>query len=492
MYRIMPILHPYLISLLFLIPSSEAATTQPNIVIIVADDLGYNDVSWHNPVVKTPHLEELAREGVLLEQHYSQPICTPTRAALLSGRYPFHIGLQRKVIKPLNPWGLLTNLTTLADELKSAGYATHAVGKWHLGFCKEDYLPTSRGFDHHYGYWVGSEDYYNHTRGEGSRGHKMGYDFRNDLEVDETAKGVYSSILFSQKSDQILSNHDQSKPLFLYLPFQSVHAPFEAPQEYIDMYEDVSDDQRRIFLGMITAMDDAVGVVVESLKNAGMFDNTIIVFFSDNGGALGKGNNWPLRGHKSTLWEGGTRTPAFVRGPGLSPRTEERMFHVTDWYPTLLEVLNKTPSGPPMDGVAEWRGLVDSSEDWVRHEMVYNIKTEEDHPHSPTAAIRVGDWKFLWRVTDASWEKPPEGRDAEDPTPCPSDKSRPALTKQLFNLAEDPLEETNLADIEVERADEMKSRLKDHLETYMDVDYNHDDPAGKPSNFGGFWSTGWC
>jgi len=483
-------LYPLLLSLL--LPFASPATTPPNIVLMVADDLGWNDVSWHNPVVKTPHLEALARDGVLLEQHYSQPICSPTRGALLSGRYPFHIGLQYKVVQPLNPWGLLTNLTTIADELKSAGYATHAVGKWHLGFCKEDYLPINRGFDHHYGFWVGSQDYYNHTRTVGS--HHTGYDFRDDMEVDETAKGVYSSILFSQRSDEIISNHDQSKPLFLYLPFQSVHGPIEAPQEYVDMYEDVPDEDRKIFLGMVTAMDDAVDVVVKSLKRAGMFENTIIIFFSDNGGAKGHGNNWPLRGHKSSLWEGGTRTPAFIHGPGLSPRVEDRMFHVTDWYPTLLEALNKQPSGPPMDGVGEWKGLVDSSKDWARDEMVYNIKTDEDHPWNPVSAIRVGDWKYLWRVTgDDTWEKPPEGTVENHIEIRPSARSTQiSHTNQLFNLAEDPLEEVNLAYVEPERADEMKARLQDHLDNYMDVDYSHDDPAGRPDHFHGIWSTGWC
>ena len=133
-------------------------------------------------------------------------------------RYPFHIGLQEGVIHPLTRGGLLTNLTTLADELRSEGYSTHAVGKWHLGSCNEDFLPTSRGFDHHYGYWLGAEDYYQHTRTEA--GH-AGYDFRDDLRVDHSAKGVYSSVLFGKKSSQIIENHNQSNPLFLYLPFQS-------------------------------------------------------------------------------------------------------------------------------------------------------------------------------------------------------------------------------------------------------------------------------
>ena len=238
------------------------------------------------------------------------------------------------------------------------------------------------------------------------------------MEVDESAMGVYSSVLFSHQSDQIISNHDQSSPLFLYIPLPSVHGPIEAPQEYVDVYEDVQDEDRRVFLGMVTAMDDAVGVVVNSLKEAGMFDNTIIAFFSDNGGAKDHGNNWPLRGHKSSVWEGGTRTPAFVHGPGLEPRVEERMFHVTDWYPTLLEVLNKQPSGQTIDGFGEWKGLTNTSDEWARNEMVYNIATDEEHPYSPVSAIRIGDWKYLWRVTgDDTWQKPPEGRNAEDKQP---------------------------------------------------------------------------
>lgn len=465
---------------------SIVAKDAPNIVMIVADDLGFNDISWHNQIVRSPNLEMLAREGVLLNQHYSQPICTPTRAALMSGRYPFHIGLQREVVKPLNPWGLLPNLTTLADEFKGAGYVTHIVGKWHLGFCKEDYLPLSRGFDHHYGFWVGSQDYYQHTRMDG-------YDFRDDMEVDQAARGEYSSTLFSKRAKEIITSHDQSSPLFLYLPFQAVHGPLEAPQEYVDLYEEVPDDDRSVFLGMVTAMDDAVGVIVDSLKQSNMYDNTIIVFFSDNGGAKGHGNNWPLRGHKSSLWEGGTRTPAFVRGPDLTPRVEEGIFHVTDWYPTLLAAIGKKPADEDLDGVNEWEALTNSTDIWNREEMVYNIKTLDDHPYSPVAAIRVGDWKYLWRVTgDDTWEKPPEGRQNGEAFHPSKESSNTAHTNQLFNLAEDPLEEENLAYIEEERALEMKERLQEHLKSYMDVRYNHDDPAGKPGHFGDVWTTGWC
>ena len=407
-------------------------------------------------------------------------------------RYPFQIGAS-SIVFPLVPGGLLPNLTTLADELKAADYSTHAVGKWHLGFCKESYLPTSRGFDHHYGFWVGAEDYYDHTRansGKMKRSGKMGYDFRDDMEVDPSAKGEYSSILFGKRAEKIIANHNQSNPLFLYLPFQSVHNPLQAPQEYVDMYRSVQNEDRRVFLGMVTAMDDAVGVVIRSLKQAGMFDNTIIIFFSDNGGAVKYGaSNWPLRGQKSTLFEGGTRTPAFIHGPGLSPRVEERMFHVTDWYPTLLDAVNLKPKGHQIDGISEWIGLSDNLKDWKRNEIVYDIRTTPTGGF-PVSAIRIGDWKYLWHVTGFDgWEKPPEGTNSSSHVMISNDFSH---TNQLFNLAEDPLEKNNLADIEPERAMKMKAKLKKHREKEVDLDFKHKEPAGRPDNFGGIWSTGWC
>ena len=406
-------------------------------------------------------------------------------------RYPFHIGLQEDVIHPLTRGGLLTNLTTLADELRSEGYSTHAVGKWHLGSCNEDFLPTSRGFDHHYGYWLGAEDYYQHTRSQA--GHK-GYDFRDDLRVDHSAKGVYSSVLFGKKSSQIIENHNQSNPLFLYLPFQSPHAPLQAPKEYVKMYKSVGDKDRREYLGMITAMDDAIGRVIESLKKANMFENTIIVFLSDNGARVGHGgNNWPLRGMKNGLWEGGTRTPAFIHGPGLSPRVEHRMFHVTDWYPTILDIIKKKPTGPPMDGISAWKGLAKKSLNWKRNEIVYNLQESKDHPNNPTGAIRIGHWKFLWMVPGYDgWEEPAENRTKKfsHGKNWLDHMNDIAHTNQLFNLAEDPSEKNNLAEVEPERVLKMKAKLKSHLKTLMSPSYEAYDLAGTPRN--GIWSTGWC
>merc|ERR1712215_152480 len=197
----------------------------PNIIVILADDLGYNDVSWHNPAVLTPNLARLASEGVTLEQHYSQPICSPTRGALLTGKYPIHNGLHNGVIEPLVPHGLDTAHVTLAEELKRSNYSTHIVGKWHLGICNKKFWPTNRGFDHHYGFLLGAESYFTHSR-------DGGYDFRDDEEVALTANGTYSTTLIQERAIDIIPQHDKDKPLFLYIPFQAVHGPLEVPEVY--------------------------------------------------------------------------------------------------------------------------------------------------------------------------------------------------------------------------------------------------------------------
>ncbi|XP_068206466.1 arylsulfatase B-like [Palaemon carinicauda] len=309
---------------------------KPHIVLILADDLGWNDISWNNPVALSPNLEALAREGVILDQSYVQPICTPTRSALMSGRYPYTIGTQHGIIRPKEPTGLSMKRKLLSEAMKEAGYSTHIVGKWHLGFCSWDYTPTSRGFDTFWGYYTGAEDYYHHTR----RGDQMneegeevacpagmnhnyaataGYDFRNNTEVEYSVKGEYSTYSFASYTVDLLESRNPEEPMFLYLPFQSVHEPLEVPDNYTIPFEHIEDNARRKKLGMVLAMDEAVGRIVEALKSSGHYNNTIIIFSTDNGAPTSSaGNNWPLRGRKGTLWEGGTRGPAFVHSPLLS------------------------------------------------------------------------------------------------------------------------------------------------------------------------------
>jgi len=469
----------------------------PNIVVIVADDLGYNDVSWHNDFVITPHLAQLAAEGVTLEQHYSQPICTPTRGALLTGRYPIHSGLHNGVIEPLTPYGLDTALTTLPEELKRANYTTHMVGKWHLGICNKKFWPTSRGFDHHYGFLLGAQSYFTHDR-------FGGYDFRDDDEVAIAANGTYSTTLIQDRAVKIISNHDESNPLFMYVPFQSVHGPLEVPDIYKNMYDDVEDEDRRTYLGMVTAMDDAVGNITEALKSSNLYENTIIVWFSDNGGPI-KGwppghetgyaaNNWPLRGGKFTLFEGGTRTVAFVHAPKyLSPRISTNWMHVTDWFPTLLSVAGLSPTDNALDGLDQWAQLQDASLASPRTEMIYNIF----HPNfpeynitggPPISAIRVGDWKYIHRTLGyGGWAEAPE-KDGKNTQLPDYDDTRNAL----FNIATDPEEKENLFETESEVAAEVKAKLDEYIAALPEGFYPPKDQAGKPENFGGIWDAGWC
>ena len=213
---------------------------QPNIVLIVSDDLGYNDVSWHNMDMVTPHMQTLVNNGVRLEQSYVQPICTPTRSALMTGRYPVHTGRQHGVLWPQEPRGLHTSFTLLPQHLKSLGYDTHMVGKWHLGFCHESYLPTRRGFDSYYGYWTGGQDYYQHAHISVTEPKVSGYDFREGEEVARSARGTYSTHLFADRAGKIIKDSSSnSAPFFLYLAFQSVHGPLQVPQEYEDMYKHI-------------------------------------------------------------------------------------------------------------------------------------------------------------------------------------------------------------------------------------------------------------
>ncbi|XP_047480227.1 arylsulfatase B-like [Penaeus chinensis] len=412
---------------------------QPHLVLIVADDLGWNDVSWHNPQVLTPHLENLARTGVILEQSYVQPICTPTRSALLTGRYPFTLGRQHGVLWPKEPTGLTLKATLLPESLKKVGYSTHAVGKWHLGFCSWRYTPTRRGFDTFYGYYTGAEDYFHHFRLQMGRkempnfvkypshktkkGTRFGYDFRNNTTPDLSVDGTYSTYALSSYVENLLASRSPRDPMFLYLPFQSVHSPLQVPENYTRPYWHIKHKDRRTKLGMVTAMDEAIGRVVAALKSSGHYNNSVIVFTTDNGGpTVSAGNNWPLRGNKSTLWEGGTRGAAFVHSPLLqNPGTvSHKLIHVTDWYKTFMGLAGgEAPKDT--DGFDQWAAL-DGLSKSPRTHMIYNI----DNTTTFSAGIRYGDYKLLvGNPGPGEWTPPPE--DAQDtnstlfhPTPNPT------------------------------------------------------------------------
>ena len=308
------------------------------------------------------------------------------RSALMTGYFPFRTGFQHRVLQSSQAVCLPDQLI-LPELLKQNGYATHMLGKWHLGHCKWECTPTYRGFDSHYGYFTGGEDYYTKIR------FGQGFDFRSNRKIEKEAAGNYSTFQYSQKTVEIIHDHNQSKPLFIYLALQSVHNPLQVPDEYVNMYKNISVNERRIFSGMVTAMDDAIGEVVEALKESDLYNNTIIIFSSDNGGTpVFGGNNYPLKGSKFTLYEGGTRVPAFVHSPLLakSGQTYDGMLHIVDWLPTIAEAVGMNYTNDDQDGVSQWsaiNSLGKSSRDF----FIYNI----DMFRGNTAAIRMGDYKLI-------------------------------------------------------------------------------------------------
>ena len=386
----------------------------PNIVVIVADDLGWNDVGYHGSEIKTPHIDNLAASGVKLQNYYVQPICTPSRSQLMSGRYQIHTGLQHGVIKPTAPNCLPTDIPTLADKLKETGYSTHIVGKWHLGFYKEQCMPTKRGFDTFFGFLCGRETYYDHSIDGVYDFHDIRHGKKYDADV---YKGQYSTHLFTRRAQEIAMKHvemKETKPLFTYLAYQAVHAPLEVPESYIEKYKDehIVDDDRRTFAAMTTAMDEGIGSLVGMYKELGLWDNTVVVFTTDNGGRPKHGgNNWPWRGQKDTLWEGGIHGVGFVSGgledlKDVAGTKNTELIHISDWFPTLVHLARGSTKGLNLDGFDVWASIIDKS-DSPRKELLHNIDQLEGpvgkrYPSSLfdtriRAAIRVGEAQtYYW------------------------------------------------------------------------------------------------
>ncbi|KAK7077474.1 sulfuric ester hydrolase activity protein, partial [Halocaridina rubra] len=304
-------------------------------------------------------------------------------------------------LDPLEPRGLPLNIRILPQPLKKLGYTTHAIGKWHLGFCNWRYTPTKRGFDTFYGFYTGAEDYYTHSRNDKplknrGRGRKISgkntsLDLRNNTKPDHTKDGVYSTYVFASAAEEVIRSRNPKRPMFLYLPFQSVHAPLQVPKNYTRVYRKVKNYYRRNYLAMVLAMDDAVGRVVDALKATGHYKNSIIIFTTDNGGSVRMGaSNYPLRGGKANLLEGGTRGPAFIHSPLLpNPGTvSNQLFHVTDWFNTILALAGgKAPSFT--DGMDQWYALAGLSEP-PRTKLIYNI----DATNKFKAAIRFNEMKL--------------------------------------------------------------------------------------------------
>ncbi|OIP04901.1 MAG: hypothetical protein AUJ96_11790 [Armatimonadetes bacterium CG2_30_66_41] len=436
----------------------ESTVNRPNFLVIVADDLGWADVGYHGSKIRTPNLDRLVAEGVDLDQHYVCPMCTPTRVSLLAGRYCSRWGDQAR--KPSNERVLPFGTETLASALESVGYDTGLSGKWHLG-SKPEWGPNHFGFSCSYGSLAGGVGPYDHhyKKGEFSRTWH-----RNEELVDE--EGHVTDLIGREVVGWI---REKREPWFYYVPFTAVHIPVQAPPEYQDQYAHltfseapVKDEGAKRYAAYATQMDDWIGKLVQALEETGQRDNTLILFVSDNGAPRGPwiaandkypgtypnapvlGSNLPLRGFKSTMYEGGIRTPALLNWPGrLKPGKVTAPLHAVDWMPTLTHLAGYQP---PRD--LQWDG-----------QDVWPVVTATARPAERTLyfpfvngkwAIRQGNWKLLCEGTG----KAPE----------------------LYDLAADPNEERDLATDKPDVVAALQTRLTEAQK--LDRKDRPPDPAG--------------
>lgn len=436
--------------------SPASAAERPNILLIVADDLGWSDVGWHGGFGKTPVMDQLVKEGVELDHHYVQPVCTPTRTALMSGRYPGRFGPQ--ALSPSNLRAMPLGTVTLASALKSCGYHTHQTGKWHLG-ARPEWIPNAYGFDTSYGTLTGAADPWTHKYRKGSpyedTWHRDGKFFHEE--------GNATELVAAEALRHIEAAHG---PWFVYVPFHAVHTPVDAPEEYKKLYQGVTfdadpkkHDSRLRMAAMVAQIDAKVGQFIAMLEKTGQRQNTLVLFTSDNGGIESLKNNYagtvahsplnsendPLRGQKNTLYEGGTRVCAFAHWPGkLKPQKYTVPMHVVDWFPTLAELVGYQPANDlQWDGISQWPGLLGAPFDPPQR-VIYIAKTNE-------RSLRLGDWKLI---------QPAKG---------------PA---QLYNIVADPFEKTDAAASEPQRLEELKKRLA--AEFARDLATIPSDLAGLP------------
>jgi arylsulfatase B len=393
-----------LLNLALMLPIlSFGQAKKPNIVIILADDLGWGDVGFHGSSIKTPNIDQLAKDGVELTRYYTAPICSPTRAGLMTGRYPNRVGIRETTIPPWSDFGLDTSEQILPQMLAEAGYKNRAIiGKWHLGHATLQYHPMRRGFTHFYGHLNGAIDYFTHKR-EGE------VDWHNDYEPSKD-QGYSTNLLTVDAVKCIKQYAKDSSPFMLYVAYNAPHGPLQATVEDLKLYgydpkkpkyksnpdsEDGGSDRghgntaKQTYAAMVTCLDRGIGEIIQALKDQGIDKNTLVIFHSDNG-AAGNGavaSNGGLTGYKMDEWEGGVKSPAVIKWPaaGLAGgRKIDQVMGYIDIFPTLKEIVGeKSAPVKPFDGISIWPVLSGKTR---------KIDREFYLGHG---AIINGDWKLI-------------------------------------------------------------------------------------------------
>jgi arylsulfatase A-like enzyme len=441
------------------VPGPATADQRPNIVIFVADDIGWADVGFHGgDQIDTPSLDRLAQEGVELGRFYATPICSPTRAALMTGRDPMRLGVAYGVIMPWHNNGIHPDEHFMPQSFRAAGYQTAMVGKWHLGHAQQTYHPNQRGFDHFYGHLHTEVGYFPPFSNQG------GKDFqRNGESIDDQG---YETFLLADEAVRWIKARNKEQPFFLYMPFIAPHTPLDAPEDLKAKYADLNDERkparskntdqsrrihklmlqpsaRPMYAAVVDAMDQAIGRVLQALDQEGLAQNTIVLFFSDNGGAayaLGGADNVPLRGGKGETFEGGIRVVSVMRWPAAlkAGSRMDSIMSVMDVFPTLAAAAGVAPRNErKLDGRNMWPAIRDGKSMPREDYLFFASETPIRGSFSLTALN--DEWKLVQEVL--------QGLLSAD------------VTNYLFRIGEDPHEYNNLVDAHPDVVAEMAEAI---------------------------------
>lgn len=428
------------------LPAQAAPPKQPNVIIFLADDLGWADVGYHGEeVIETPSIDRIAREGVELDRFYSTPICSPTRAALMTGRDPMRLGVAYGVIMPWMSNGVHPAEHFMPESFRAAGYATAMVGKWHLGHAQETYTPRARGFEHFYGHLHTEVGYFPPFSNQ------EGIDFQRNGET--ITDDGYETFLLANEASRWIKERDKTKPFFMYVPFIAPHTPLDAPEDLLKKYEDMDDDRkparsqqtddsrrirkitmmasaRPVYAAVVDAMDQAIGQVLDTLDEEKLAEDTIVLFFSDNGGAAyatGGADNVPLRGGKGDTFEGGIRVVSVMRWPNAieAGSKMDDIMSAMDVFPTITDAAGvERQNRFDLDGRSLWPAISQGKQMPLEDMLFFASET----PIRGTFNITGFDeeWKLIQRID--------QGLLSSD------------VTNWLFRIQDDPFERNNLAE----------------------------------------------
>ena len=492
------------------------------------DDTGYNDIGYNNRTsgvsnssrIRTPHIDALADGGVKLGQYYAQPICTPSRAAFMTGRYPHRYGVTGYTISAVAPWGIPIAEAFLPEFLQDAGYVTACYGKWHLGFFKEQYLPSARGCDSSAGLYNAQGDHFEHVIDNG-------YDWQVDEKPALEFRGNYSGDLVRDHAVAFIRQRAASRaanPFFMYVAFQEAHSPFQVPQAFKDLYPELSSTpSRQALAGMVSHNDAMIGDIYDALVQTAQLPRTIIVFSADNGGPGGQEDvprpsqfddavlerNWPFRGQKHEVYEGGVRVAGWVHSPllpeALVGTTQDALFHITDWLPTLISATGASLASRahlPLDGVDQWACLRGDATACARDEVLLNFNTVCDNvlpargpirslPEQGETAAEAAEATEAAEAAEAAaqlilhtftddapyYSAAPRAYNTECPAPkaalrvgslkllaeCFDAASASFIGRlELYNVSSDPAEATDLAAALPDEVARLSARLREH------------------------------